>query len=105
NTIEKLKGFDVSNIMFSIATPFKGTKFYDFCKEKGFLVDDSDNINPLGKSMISYPHLSKEELEELERYAYRSFYIRPRMIMKRIISYRGIKDFINDIKVAINLFR
>ncbi|MBI3814444.1 MAG: radical SAM protein, partial [Nitrospinae bacterium] len=105
NTVEKLKRLDVSNIMFSIATPFKGTKFYDFCKEKGFLVDESDNINPLGKSMISYPHLSKEELEKLERYAYRSFYIRPRMIMKRVASYRSIKDFVNDIKVAINLFK
>jgi radical SAM superfamily enzyme YgiQ (UPF0313 family) len=105
NTIEKLKSLDVSNIMFSIATPFKGTKFYNFCKEKGYLVDESDDINPLGKSMISYPHLSKEELEKLERYAYRSFYLRPKMIAKRIMSYHGIKDFVNDIKVAINLFK
>ncbi len=105
DTIKKLKRLDVSNVMFSIATPFKGTKFYDFCKEKGFLVDESDDINPLGKSMISYPHLSKEELEELERYAYRSFYLRTKMIVKRIKSYRGIRDFVNDIKVAINLFK
>ena len=105
DTIDKLKRLDVSNIMFSIATPFKGTKFYTFCKTEGYLIDDSDEINPLGKSMVSYPSISREELEELERYAYRSFYLRPRMIAKRIKSYHGIKDFINDIKVAINLFK
>ncbi len=104
DTIVKLKRLDVSNIMFSIATPFKGTKFYTFCKTEGYLIDDSDEINPLGKSVVSYPSISREELEELERYAYKSFYLRPRMIVKRIKSYHGIKDFINDIKVAINLF-
>jgi radical SAM superfamily enzyme YgiQ (UPF0313 family) len=105
DTIDKLKRLDVSNIMFSIATPFKGTKFYTFCKTEGYLIDESDDINPLGKSMVSYPSISRGELEELERYAYKSFYLRPSMIAKRIKSYHGIKDFINDIKVAINLFR
>jgi radical SAM superfamily enzyme YgiQ (UPF0313 family) len=105
NTVEKLKGLDVNTIMFSIATPFKGTRFYDLCKEKCYLIDESDEINPLGKSIISYPSISSEELEKLERYAYRSFYMRPKIIISRIKSYRGIRDFINDIKIAINLFK
>jgi radical SAM superfamily enzyme YgiQ (UPF0313 family) len=105
DTVERLKTLDVKNIMFSIATPFKGTKFYNFCKEKGYLIDETDEINPLGKSIISYPSLSKKELEELERYAYRSFYLRPKMIMARIKTYHGLRDFLNDIRVAINLFK
>ncbi|MEK6590391.1 MAG: radical SAM protein [Nitrospinota bacterium] len=105
DTVERLKTLDVKNIMFSIATPFKGTKFYNFCKEKSYLIDETDEINPLGKSIISYPSLSKKELEGLERYAYRSFYLRPKMIMARIKTYHGLRDFLNDIRVAINLFK
>jgi radical SAM superfamily enzyme YgiQ (UPF0313 family) len=105
NTVKKLGEMDVSTVMFSIATPFKGTKFYDFCREKGYLIDESDEINPLGKSIVSYPGLSSRDLEKIERYAYRSFYVRPQMVLKRIKSYRGLRDVINDIKVAVNLFR
>jgi radical SAM superfamily enzyme YgiQ (UPF0313 family) len=105
NTVRLLKKMDVSNVMFSIATPFKGTKFYDSCREEGYLIDESDEINPLGKSILSYPRLSSKELEAMERYAYRSFYLRPQMIVRRIKSYQGLRDFINDIKVAMNLFK
>ena len=72
------RSLDVPNVMFAIATPFKGTEFFDYCKEKGYLIDESDNVNPMGKSMISYPQLTGTQLEELERYAYRSFYGGPR---------------------------
>jgi len=105
NTVRLLKKMDVSTVMFSIATPFKGTKFYEYCREKSYLFDESDEINPLGKSIISYPTVSGKDLEAMERYAYRSFYLRPQMIVRRIKSYQGIRDFLNDIRVAVNLFR
>jgi radical SAM superfamily enzyme YgiQ (UPF0313 family) len=104
-TVKKLKAMPIDNVMFSIATPFKGTEFYDYCKNEGYLVDDSDEINPLGKSMISYPRLSKERLEKLQRWAYRSFYLRPQFILRRLSRYRSIKEPINDMKVAIKLLK
>ena len=105
NTVRQLKAMPVDNVMFSIATPFKGTEFYDYCKSSGFIVDDSDEINPLGKSMVSYPNLSKKELEKLQRWAYRSFYLRPRFIFRRLLRCRSIREFFNDTKVAIKLLR
>ena len=105
NTVRQLKAMPIDNVMFSIATPFKGTEFYDYCKNEGYLVDDSDEINPLGKSMVSYPNLSKKELEKLQRWAYRSFYLRPRFIFRRLLRYRSIREFFNDTKVAIKLLR
>jgi anaerobic magnesium-protoporphyrin IX monomethyl ester cyclase len=99
-TIKKLKELKVTNVMFSIATPFKGTPFFDFCKEKGYLIDESDNLNPMGKAMISYPQLSNQQLEELERLAYRSFYIRPRIVLDRLKRMRRPKDLLTDLRVA-----
>lgn len=99
-TIKELKNLDVPNVMFAIATPFKGTEFYDHCKEKGYLIDESDDLNPMGKAMISYPQLTNEKLEELERHAYRSFYLRPKVMVNRLLGIRRIGDVVNDLKVA-----
>ncbi len=99
-TVKQLKKLDVTNVMFSIATPFKGTPFFDYCKEKGYLIDDSDNLNPMGKAMISYPQLTNDQLEELERYAYRSFYLRPKVVIDRLKRMRRPKDLVTDLKIA-----
>lgn len=103
-TVKELKNLDVPNVMFAIATPFKGTEFFDYCKEKGYLIDETDNLNPMGKAMISYPQLTNDQLEELERYAYRSFYLRPKVVVNRLLGIRRLKDVTNDIKVAMRLF-
>lgn len=104
HTIEELKRLKLRHVMFAVATPFKGTPFYDKAKQSGILVDDRDSINPLGKSMISYPHLSQERLQELCRYAYRSFYLRPSQFWYRLRSYRSFSSIQNDLRVIANIF-
>lgn len=104
DTVDKLIEMDIKNVMFSIATPFKGTEFHVICKEKGYLVDDTDEINPLGKSVISYPSLSREELEKMQSYAYKRFYLRPKAVWNRLTSYRSLSDVWNDIKIVKKLF-
>jgi radical SAM superfamily enzyme YgiQ (UPF0313 family) len=99
-TVRELKRMDVSNVMFSIATPFKGTPFWEHCKEQGYLIDESDRVNPMGKAMISYPELNAAKLEELERWAYRSFYLRPKIVIERLKRIKRPKDLLDDIKVA-----
>jgi anaerobic magnesium-protoporphyrin IX monomethyl ester cyclase len=99
-TVKELKKLDIERVMFAIATPFKGTPFYDHCKAEGYLIDDSDDLNPMGKAMISYPQLSGAQLEELERYAYRSFYLRPKIVARRLLQIRRPRDLLEDLKVA-----
>ncbi len=99
-TVKELKRIDPDHVMFAIATPFKGTAFFDYCKENGYLIDESDSVNPMGKSMISYPQLTNTKLEELERYAYRSFYLRPKVVARRLKRVRRFKDLITDLRVA-----
>ena len=104
-TIRTVKTLPVSQAMFSLATPFKGTEFYNFCKEKNYLVDESENIDPIKKSMVSYPLLKNGELEQLQKYAYRSFYLRLGYVLRRVRSYRNLKDFIRDLLLARKLMR
>jgi len=103
HTIDELRRLDLHHVMFSIATPFKGTPFYEQSKRDGYLVDDSDEINPFAKSMISYPHLSRERLNELTNEAYRRFYFRPSQIWRRLRNTRSLKSFLTDAWLALRL--
>ena len=103
-TVDELIRLKVHHVMFAIATPFKGTPFYEQAKEKNILIDDSDAIDPFRKSMISYPHLSADRLQELIRYAYQRFYLRPSQFFYRLKSYRSWTFLKNDARVVMNLF-
>jgi len=104
-TLKRLKQLPIENVMFSIATPFKGTQFYEFCQREGYLIDESDEINPFGKAVISLPYLSNRDLEYFERYAFKSFYLRPSIIWRRLTSYKSIRNLFNDIKISLKLFK
>jgi radical SAM superfamily enzyme YgiQ (UPF0313 family) len=99
-TVEALRGMDVDRVMFTIATPFKGTAFYDRAKADGTLLDDTDSINPMGKAVIGYPHLPPERLEELSRWAYRRFYMRRRIAWRRLKSMRTFGDLVHDARIG-----
>jgi radical SAM superfamily enzyme YgiQ (UPF0313 family) len=103
--IGQVKKLPVSEVMFSLATPFKGTEFYNFCKAEGYLADESEDINPIKKSMVSYPGLTNIELEHIQKVAYRSFYLRFSSVWKRIAAYRKIQDVVRDFKIALKLLR
>ena len=103
-TVRKLKGMGLDSVMFSIATPFKGTEFHELCRRNGFLVDDSDEIDPFGKSMISYPDLPGEALERQVRRAYRSFYLRPGALVKRLLRVRSAGQLFSYVRAACRLF-
>lgn len=104
HTIHELERLRVRHVMFAVATPFKGTPFYEQSRQTGALIDDTDSINPFGKSVISYPHLTHERLQELCRYAYRRFYLRPSQMWRRLKSYRSWSSIKNDLRVIANLF-
>lgn len=104
NTVQKVKALGVEYVMFSVCSPFPGTKFHDFCVKEGYMTGELNDMDALRKSLISYPHLSGEELEELVKWAYRYFYLDPSYLVKRALKMRSFADFKNNIKAAVNLF-
>ena len=54
---------------------------------------------------LPFGYSSAEELESMERYAYRQFYLRPSYILKRVLKTRSLSDLIRYIKGAIALVK
>ncbi len=105
-TISETIKLDVDYALFSICTPFPNTVFHELAKKSGWMTaDEYVPVDPIRESLISYPHLTKKDMERIIRRAYRRFYFRPKYILKRIRKLSGIRDFVNKAKAAISILR
>jgi len=68
-TIKFAKDLDIDNSQVSICTPFPGTPFFQFVKSNGYLLtEDWINFDGNLRSVVSYPNLTKDEIESLRKY-------------------------------------
>jgi radical SAM superfamily enzyme YgiQ (UPF0313 family) len=106
HTLRETLKLDVDYVLFSICTPFPHTTFHEISRANKWMVtDEYVPIDPIKQSLISYPHLTKEELETIIRKAYLRFYFRPSYIMKRLKRVKGLKDLLNKTKAAITILK
>lgn len=101
-TIKEVSGLPINYCMFSIATPFPGTEFSEKAMKEKWAVepeihDLEKNLSPTEKALVSYPNLSKEELEKGVKKANRRFYLNPKRILfqlRQIRSLQKLKELI-----------
>ncbi len=102
-TIRFAQELDVFSLQVSLAAPYPGTELYEQAKLNGWFVkkDKTDLVEGDGfqQSALEYPGLSKEQIfEEVERF-YRSYYLRPKPIL------RIIKTMLEDKDVCVRRLR
>jgi hopanoid biosynthesis associated radical SAM protein HpnJ len=70
---------DPDTIQVSLATPYPGTEFYEFCRDKGYLQDDALVQGSTGyqQCVVDYPGLAAAEIFQAVPRFYRRFYFRP----------------------------
>lgn len=100
---------DNDSAQFSIATPYPGTPFFELARENGWLLTyDWTLYDGANHSVISYPWLRKDEIEELFRSALKHYYrnaiirglINPRRIF-RILRAGGMRYAMNKAVCAL----
>jgi radical SAM superfamily enzyme YgiQ (UPF0313 family) len=83
-TIDFAKELDVETIQVSLAHAYPGTEFYDFAKEKGFIVNEQQMVDDNGHQLahIEYPGLPREEALDAVHRFYDEYYFRPKAIFR-----------------------
>lgn len=102
-TINFAKELDVFSLQVSLAAPYPGTELYEQARLNGWFVkkDKTDLIEDDGRqqSTLEYPGLTKEQIfEDVERF-YRSYYLRPKPIL------RILKTMLEDKDVCVRRLR
>ena len=75
---------DPDTIQVSLATPYPGTEFFDFCREQGYLQDDAlvNGATGYQQCVVDYPGLAAADIFQAVPQFYRRFYFRPRYMAR-----------------------
>lgn len=85
-TIEFAKEIDADYASFNVAIPRSNTSFREQALEAGIIDDSVKTMDQSGDEVtMGTGKVSREELQQLRRKAYTSFYFRPKYILKRIV--------------------
>lgn len=93
-TIEFAKELDVDVAQFMVSTPFPGTEMWEIAKANGAISDDWSSFTFYAPDKVPFSSniLSDKELLSLYRKAYKSFYLRPKFMLKQLIKIRSFGD-------------
>jgi len=109
-TIKFAKKLDPDFAHFSITAPYPATELYaeglksgllPFDYWKKFAENPSDDFEP----MVWTENLTKKELESLNKRAYRSFYWRPKYILKTLKNIKSPEDFIRKAGAGLKILK
>jgi len=90
-TIDFAIELDPDFVNFHTMTPFPGTELYERASELGHASHRLEDFTFEGAAFIPRT-MTKEQIEELRRIAFRRFYSRPRYILRRILGIRTLDD-------------
>jgi radical SAM superfamily enzyme YgiQ (UPF0313 family) len=83
---------------FSITTPYPGTQIWQNVEKWGALDRNFRNYHGWMPVFVPYGYKSREELEAMQKEAFRRFYLRPQFVIKKIFKVRSLADLRRNIK-------
>ena len=107
-TIEFAIKLEPDFVHFSLTTPFPATELYHLGLEKKVLEYDywkEFSQNPKTDFIPSLweENLSRDELIEMLRYAYKRFYTRPKYVVKELFKIRNFKELARKLKAGLKV--
>jgi len=96
-TLEFAKELNPDIAMFSILVPYPGTDVEKIIRKEGkmFIENWDDYDNFAGQAVFEHGKLTKKEVEEMHKRAYKRFYLRPRYILSQIFKRRTLNEVRN----------
>ncbi len=105
-TIDFAKQLDLDSAGFAVMVPFPGTQEFEKYRSEGLLLtEDWRDYDVMGKPVYRHKHISHEKLTRAPRVAYRSFYMRPRIIarhLRKITSVGVARNYLRSARLMFN---
>ncbi len=93
-TIKFAKDLDVDVAQFMVSTPLPGTEMWEIAKQNGTISDDWNSFTFYAPSKMPFSSnlLNDKELLSMYRKAYKSFYLRPKFMLRQLLRIRSLVD-------------
>ena len=102
-TIKFAIELDSNFISFYTATPLPGTKYFAYAMLNKLVEGNLDFRSAYYEPVVRSESLSKERIFQLHKQAVKRFYLRPKFILKTLLSLRSVAEFKNYFIAGMNL--
>ena len=92
-TIKFAKKLNPEYAQFCITTPYPGTELFIMAEKFGKLDKNYSKYNIWEPVFVPYGYKGEEEIKKMEKFAVRSFYLRPRCIYNHLTRIKTWEDF------------
>ena len=106
-TVKILKGLDLIWVNFGVAIPHPNTDFYKIIKKNKWFGTKSRDyvpVDPYRDATVNLPNLSSKDYKRLVRWAYRSYFLRPSYLWKKLKDIKSFRELKENLKSAWKLF-
>ena len=104
-TVKLAIELDSNFISFYTATPLPGTRYFAYAIENQLAEGNLNFQNAYYAPVVRSHTLSKERIFELHKLAVKRFYLRPKFILKTLLSLRSFTEFKNYFIAGLSLLR
>lgn len=109
-SISLAKALNPDYVLFSVLTLYPATDIYKMAMNKGMLTKDvwlefAQNPTVDFISPIWNENFNREELVALLKQAYRSFYLRPSYVIKRLFKLKSFSELVKKFKIGFKMLK
>lgn len=98
-TVKRAIELGIDSIMVGSTNPFPGTQFYELAKKNGwFIKGDYYPSDPQREWVIEYPNFSRQDMDEMLRWANRKFFFRFGFFVRQIYRLKNPVDFVKTVR-------
>lgn len=97
-TIDFAKKLNSDFAYFGFATPFPGTELREQALENNWILDESMDAIRYDDCMMNATNMTLEELKPYLKKAYKSFYFRPRFLLKKALRFSEYPNYAEGLK-------
>ena len=103
DTVDFAIELDTDFVSFYTATPFPGTKFYNYAKENGLIDSNTSFKEAYYLPAVATHTLTKEQILKLHKQAVRKFYLRPSYVLKTLFKIKSKTEFKNYFDMGLKI--
>ncbi len=94
DTINFAKELDLNIAQFQVYTPVPGSPYYEKIMKEGKVFSTKwEDFNAFNEPLFEYKDSKYDLMIKMQRKAYREYYFRPKMMLKKLLEVKNLKQF------------
>jgi len=97
-TIDFALELDPDEVQFNITTAYPGTEMFEWADSRGYISTKDWSRYNMSETVMDLPTISQEKLKMYYKAAHKKFYLRPRIILRRLLKIRNFAQLSQELR-------